>query len=99
MKNNGITARVAAKRNQRAEKNSMWKGDNASYGALHLRVEAKRGKAKDYGCLYCGTKDDSYCYDWANLTGNYCDINDYAPLCRKCHRQYDAGKVVLQIVG
>jgi hypothetical protein len=28
-------------------------------------------------------------YDWANLTGNYDDIWDFAPMCRLCHSHYD----------
>ena len=95
MRNNGIKARVAAKRDQRGEKNSSWKGENAKYGSFHQRVKGNRGRAKDYGCCICGTTDTNKNYDWANLTGNYNDIMDYAPMCRSCHRKYDYGKLVM----
>lgn len=89
MKNHGIGARVAAKRDQSGAINHMWKGGSASYKAFHVRLKNKYGAAKDLGCSVCGRKDDGIWYDWANLTGNYDDINDYAPMCRACHRQYD----------
>lgn len=95
MRNHGIKARVAAKRDQRGEKNSSWKGENAQYGSFHQRVKDNRGRAKDYGCCICGTTDPNKNYDWANLTGNYNDIMDYAPMCRSCHRKYDYGKLVM----
>lgn len=96
MKNNNIKARIPAKRNQYGSNNSSWKGENALYGSFHQRVKYGRGKAKDYGCSVCGTKDNNKSYDWANLTGNYADITDYVPMCRSCHRKYDAHKVVTQ---
>ena len=89
MKNHNIPARKAAKRNQFLSCNHMWKGENATYGAKHMRVYHSLGKASDYGCCMCGRKDTSASYDWANLSGNYDDINDYAPMCRSCHRKYD----------
>lgn len=92
MKNNGIKARTPAKRHQSGKENHMWKGDNASYSEFHLRVYKQKGKAKLYGCSICGTKDESLSYDWANLSGHYEDINDYAPMCRTCHREYDKAR-------
>ena len=29
-------------------------------------------------------------FEWANLTGSYEDIDDYARMCCSCHRSYDA---------
>ncbi len=90
MVRHSITARVAGKRDQRGPKNSSWKGDQASYSALHLRVTAARGAEKR--CDVCGTSDPKRQYDWANLTGNYADIWDYKRMCRSCHWKHD-GKV------
>lgn len=64
-----------------------WKGDQATYSALHYRVYVARGLPKH--CTECGTTDPTKHYDWANLTGNYADVNDYARMCRKCHVQHD----------
>ncbi|TGD82852.1 hypothetical protein [Hymenobacter wooponensis] len=85
-----IPARVAAKRNQRGEANHMWKAGDASYTAFHHRVESLRGKPMR--CEVCGTEDESANYDWANLTGNYQDPQDYKRMCRSCHRQFDYAK-------
>ncbi len=89
MRKHGVKARVAAKRNQSGPINHMWKGDNASYKAFHVRLKHEKGKAKDHGCAVCGTKDPSIWYDWANLTGKFEDMDDYLPMCRSCHRKYD----------
>lgn len=83
----GIPVRKAIKRDQRGEKNSTWKGSAACYTAFHARVTAAKGQPKR--CDVCGTDDPSRRYDWANLTGDYADIDDYKRMCRSCHRQYD----------
>lgn len=69
-----------------------WKGDQVCYTSFHKRVREERGMAGEYGCSVCGRKDDGVSYDWANLTGHYEDTNDYAPMCRSCHRKYDYGR-------
>ena len=95
MKNYGIVTRTAKKRFQRGSVNHMWKGDNASYKAFHQRLKKAFGKARKHKCSICGTNDQTLSYDWANLTGRYYDLLDYAPMCRSCHRKYDKGKVVM----
>ena len=78
--------RTAAKRDQRGAKNDLWKGDQAGYQALHLRVASQRGKPSL--CAACGKTEGRF--EWANLTGRYTDINDYIRLCVACHRRMDA---------
>lgn len=85
----GIKSRVAAKRNQKGEKNDYWKGDSATYSAFHRRVESVRGKPAI--CFACGDMSKPI-YEWCNLTGKYEDVNDYMRMCRKCHRQYDKNR-------
>jgi hypothetical protein len=87
MGNHGIPRRVAAKRDQRGEKNSYWKGDAAGYAAFHKRLDALHGKAKR--CDVCGADDPDKQYDWANLTGRYEDTSDYKRMCRSCHWKHD----------
>ena len=87
MKHHGLTARVAAKRNQRGERNDTWKGDSASYTAGHVRVKTQRGQPS--ACEVCGTTGPEKTYDWANLTGRYHDPSDYRRLCRSCHWKCD----------
>ena len=80
--------RAAVKRNQRGPNNLMWRGDRAGYKALHLRVATARGKPSE--CEWCGATQGWF--DWANLTGRYEDVRDYARLCRSCHRRHDAAR-------
>ena len=76
-------------RNQERDNNSSWKGDSASYAALHLRVQVARGKPAR--CDRCGTTAAGR-YEWANLTGQYTDIYDYQRMCVSCHQQYGAAR-------
>ena len=71
------------------DKNPSWKGDNALYSAFHERVRAQRGTPQY--CEVCKTIKAKR-FEWANLTGTYCDINDYKRMCPKCHKQYDKKK-------
>ena len=90
MRRHGINARVAAKRDQAGQRNSSWRGSEASYTALHKRVEVARGRALQ--CDRCGTCDPHRTYEWANLTGAYDDVDDYQRMCRHCHRRYDKAR-------
>lgn len=67
--------------------NVMWKGDAAGYDAMHKRVAVRRGQPSS--CEICGTTDPERVYDWANLTGRFEDPDDYARMCRSCHRLHD----------
>lgn len=87
MRRNKIPARIAFKRDQKGSKNDSWKGDTAGYSALHRRLYSLYGKPKQ--CSVCNTEDIDKHYDYANLTGNYQDVEDYAPMCRSCHWKYD----------
>jgi hypothetical protein len=31
-------------------------------------------------------------YEWANLTGDYHNPGDYAPMCGTCHKRYDQAR-------
>lgn len=85
-KNVGYKCRVAKKRNQTGKNNDSWKGNKAGYAALHYRVESLRGKPQE--CEVCGeTKKQKY--EWANLTGEYTNPNDYKRMCCSCHAKYD----------
>lgn len=82
-----IPRRVAAKRDQSGNKNVIWAGDSVGYKSAHQRVYRARGRP--LYCEHCKTTDSSKRYEWANLTGNYPDVNDYARLCRSCHCKFD----------
>lgn len=86
---NEITPRVPKPRDQTGPKNGNWKDEAAGYKALHLRVYRTRGCP--IKCSVCQTTTAPN-FDWANLTGRYQDVWDYAPMCRSCHRIYDNQK-------
>jgi len=79
--------RTCGKKDQWKYGNHQWLGDKAGYGACHDRVKRARGMPKK--CEVCGTDDPKKTYHWANLTGNYSDINDYKRMCQSCHWKYD----------
>ena len=68
------------------EDHYAWKGDKASYSAIHYWVA--RNKIKPEGCEKCGKINCRL--ELANISGKYKrDINDYDWLCVKCHRNFD----------
>ena len=72
------------------EKNSQWKGTNASYTASHHWIARKRGKP--HYCEHCKRSDLPHrSYNWANIDHKYNrNIKDYIRLCVRCHKKYDA---------
>lgn len=62
-----------------------WRGAEATVEAKHFRIITVRGKPAScvWGCI-SPTR-----YEWANLTGDYDDMWDYAAMCVSCHRRYD----------
>lgn len=84
----GIKTRKGANHNK-GESAHQWRGENATYSAFHHRVTQAKGRPQQ--CSLCKTKTSSR-FHWANLTGNYADINDYSRMCAKCHGRYDADR-------
>lgn len=66
-----------------------WRDDVGYYG-MHIRVRKQRGKADH--CSACGRSDDDVCYDWASLVDKPESPDDFAPMCRPCHRKYDVAR-------
>lgn len=79
------------------ENNFRWAGgrgerrqDRPGYAVLHDRVHKERGRAADYPCRLA----DDTCkgsMQWANISGEYRDVEDFMPLCRSHHARYDGG--------
>lgn len=76
--------------------NGMWKGDAASYFAIHQRLKVTRGKASDHSCSECGNRARHWAYDNADPFereddgGRYStNLNHYRPMCVSCHRKFD----------
>lgn len=73
-----------------------WKGNQADYYTIHKWVHLKKGKPKK--CLICGLvgkyvsfkNGEKWNLDWASKDHSYSrNLDDYIPLCKKCHRKYD----------
>ena len=71
------------------EKHPQWKGDIASYRAIHMWIERKLGKP--HFCEHCGDRSLKHRqYQWANLNHKYSrKLSDWRRLCTHCHRIYD----------
>ncbi len=74
-------AEVGIPKENRGEKNGMWKGYDVSYGALHDYV--KSHLPKPILCNECSLEKP---LDLANISQTYKrDLEDWEWLCRKCH--------------
>lgn len=53
----------------------------------HYLLYRTRGRAVScaWGCIAAK-------YQWANLTGDYMNPDDYAQMCITCHRRFDAAQ-------
>lgn len=78
------------------DNNPLWKGDDASYYAIHIWVSGNFGKSSDFPCSFCEKRGGSKQMHWANLDHKYSrDRKDWLVLCVKCHFNYD--KTVLGV--
>lgn len=63
------------------------------YAKFHARVRSLRGAPRK--CEICGEDNPSKYYDWANITGDYENPDDYKRMCRPCHRKHDKSRPML----
>lgn len=78
---------------------NRWKGDGATYGAKHVFMVKKYGKADmcmNYNCYYPRRNKGRNIllapkkYHWANISGQYFrDTKDWIKLCPSCHSKFD----------
>jgi hypothetical protein len=66
------------------------KKERVGYFALHYRVRKAKGKANR--CDQCGLDNKNRRYEWANLTGDFYNMDDYKSMCHPCHKKYDYEK-------
>ena len=70
----------------RGENNAAWKGDGASYSAIHNWLS--RWMPLTGRCSRCG--ESGRITHRANLSGEYKrDLNDFAEMCVPCHKNHD----------
>lgn len=68
--------------------------DLAKVMSAHKQVRKLRGRAA-YCVFDCTLRPSGYPirrFHWANLTGDYADINDYTSMCPSCHVRYDTAR-------
>lgn len=72
------------------------KKNTDNYWTLHWRIRVARGPASEYDCEHCPEQ----AHDWAWLHDrDGQDVNDFIPLCRKCHVAYDQSQSTLSERG
>lgn len=90
----------------KGEKNYLWKGENAGYGAKHDWVKNRLGrpnKCFNKRCKYPRFNGNKWLikpkrYDWANISGKYKRVlSDWIRLCVSCHRLYDYKKLKIKL--
>lgn len=69
-------------------RNHSWKGDGASYAAIHVWLKTNHGKASFCSNNECSGRSGHF--EYANISGVYChDIRHFVPLCKSCHTKFD----------
>jgi len=84
---------------QANENNGMWKGEEASYVAIHMWVRRKKGAPKE--CTDCGKQSETpKVIQWANIDHKYSrELSDWISLCASCHKKHDIEKGLIQVTG
>lgn len=57
------------------------------YNRIHQQLKRKRTKPS--ACEHCGTTEN---VQWANISGEYKNLEDFFGLCPPCHHKYDTEK-------
>lgn len=80
----------------RGEDHPKWKGDAASYNAVHLRLKKGRGPASAHECVDCGGRGSQWSYNRLDPEqrdsefGPYStDLDFYEARCVPCHKAFD----------
>lgn len=84
---------------QANENNGMWKGDDASYVAIHMWV--RRHKGVPSKCEHCAKKSNQpRVIQWANIDHKYKrDLDEWISLCVSCHKKYDIENGLINVTG
>lgn len=83
-----------------AESNPAWKGNGASYSAIHWRVRNTRGSASQHQCSHCSDQAGHWGYDHSDPDEMVDDLGypfsakleHYFPLCPTCHVRFDQSR-------
>ena len=84
-------------RGRYGEQARRWKGESASYYAIHTWIVKHWGKPDH--CGMCHSENVSR-YEWCNLNKKYHRVRgDWVQLCPSCHRKYDAAIIREKVYG
>jgi hypothetical protein len=80
----------------------QWRGDDAGYGAAHIRMTRLHGRAVEHTCAHCGNPAHDWAFDGPRAAadvqfdarGYPYSFNPayYTPLCISCHRRQNPGR-------
>jgi len=74
------------------DESSQWKGKYAKYSSIHNWLRIHYGKA--HFCINPQCLNNSKTFDYANISNFHDhDIKNYIQLCRRCHYNFDHGKL------
>jgi len=82
------------------EEHAHWVGDDASYAAVHRRVQVRFGPATKYSCVDCGRPAQEWSYiggcpnEQTSLAGfpYSTDVERYSARCIRDHRRHDSNR-------
>jgi len=86
MRRHGINTRPSDSGRNNGQDHPNWKGNDIGYGRAHVRLVLERGAPSK--CEVCGTTKSKR-FEWANMTKNYTNVNDYKRMCATCHKRHD----------
>ena len=74
---------------RRSENSPVWKGEKATYSAVHHWMYSHFGKPMKCEECFLIVKNTRK-IQWANISGKYIrDRSDWKRLCTRCHRKFD----------
>jgi|SRR6185312_3960695 len=86
----GRKASPVTKKKMSVWQKGIYRTSKPSYGTLHWRVVQLYGKAKQCTNYMCAGQCRTF--DWANVSGEYLNTEDFIELCRTCHIAFDKAK-------
>lgn len=84
----GVPKRYCRSCAKKGERSGAWKGVNAGFVPIHLKLNRDLGKANhcEFNSLHISTT-----FHWANKNHSISrNPNDYISLCAKCHTKFDS---------
>lgn len=81
------------------DESPQWRGDAATYDAVHWRLRRKKGRASERDCVDCGGQAQHWSYDGLDpkqlnqgVLAYSLNPGHYFPRCVPCHGAYDSAK-------